>query len=98
MPGFNAALRSRLIVGQRLFWEIKVAIQTERLGQTKWDPSAPASGTGPDDKEVRGSGGEAMALRYGLIAEAYLHGMPRCLEKSVRQLISSDLCRYWASA
>jgi hypothetical protein len=73
----NAGLRSRLIVGQRLFWEVKVASQIERNVKPKWDPnvaSSPASSGASDEREVRGSGGEAMALRYGLLAEAYLHG------------------------
>ena len=63
-------------MGQRLFWEVKVASQIERNVKPKWDPnvaSSPASGAS-DEREVRGSGGEAMALRYGLLAEAYLHG------------------------
>jgi hypothetical protein len=70
-----------LIVGQRLFWEVKVASQIERNGKPQWDPNLGSSsstiGGGSDEREIRGSGGEAMALRYGLFAEAYLQG-PAC--------------------
>jgi len=75
----SRALRSRLLVGMPLFWELKVAIDQERERAKDNTVQNPNENSGSSqstfaDKEERGNGGEGMALRYGLLAEAYLRG------------------------
>eukprot|EP00005_Dracoamoeba_jomungandri_P001666 CAMPEP_0174251648 /NCGR_PEP_ID=MMETSP0439-20130205/1398_1 /TAXON_ID=0 /ORGANISM="Stereomyxa ramosa, Strain Chinc5" /LENGTH=1738 /DNA_ID=CAMNT_0015332009 /DNA_START=91 /DNA_END=5307 /DNA_ORIENTATION=+ len=86
------ALRSRLLVGQILFWELKVAVDVEQSRRDDVDNMVDFDDDVDEDTSRQCD--QAMSLRYTLMAESYLRACSdQHYDQIFKQIVFNDKLR-----